>query len=68
MKLPNDVTRCAGNISTPEHESGPVLVTCADREQCRRYIERAHGRVFASALREPNEAACDGFIGGSGDA
>jgi len=56
--LQNDVARCAGRITTPEDQNGPVFIACADREHCRRYLERAHGRVFASALRESNDAPC----------
>jgi len=66
--LPNDVCRCAGRIATPENLNGPPFVACADRERCRRFIERARGRVFASALRESNDAPCAEFIGESGDA
>lgn len=64
--LPNDVCRCAGRIATPENLNGPPFVACVDREQCRRYIERAHGRVFASALRESNDAPCFVFTKESG--
>lgn len=66
--LPNDVTRCAGRIPTPLDWNGPVFVACADRERCRRFLERAHGRVFSSALRASNDAPCAEFIGESGDA
>lgn len=63
--LPNDVCRCAGRIETTDN--GPTFVACAGLWRCQRYIERAHGRVFASALRESNEAPCDAFIGEGGD-
>ena len=63
--LPNDVTRCAGRIATTEN--GPTFVACADRERCRRYLERAHGRVFSSALRESNDVRCAEFVGEGGD-
>jgi len=56
--LPNSETRCAGRIATPEDQNGPVFIACADREHCQRYLERARGRVFASALRESNDAPC----------
>jgi len=66
--LPNDVTRCAGRIPTPLDRNGPIFVACVDRERCRRYLERAHGRVFSSALRESNDVRCAEFVGEGGDA
>ena len=66
--LPNDVTRCAGRIPTPLDWNGPVFIACVDRERCRRYLERAHGRVFSSALRESNDVRCAEFVGEGGDA